>query len=93
MVAQDAGSGRNEQTNNGDPVTFPERTQIKRFGGPIGQIAAMLFVAASQPAYAGRIAVDFGENESTGQDFSTTTTDVACAGAGPASCELSLTGN
>ncbi len=56
-------------------------------------MAAMLLVASAQPSYAGKISVDFGPNPSTGQDFSTQSSAVACAGAGPASCELSLTGN
>ena len=76
----------------GDPVTFLKRTQIKRFGGPIGQIAAILFVAASQPAHAGKISVDFDFfNPNSGQNFSSSATD--CGGTGPASCELSLTGD
>lgn len=74
-------------------MTYLNRTQIKRFRGPVGQIAAILFVAALQPAYAGKISVDFGANPNTGQDFSTTSSAAACAGAAPASCELSLTGN
>lgn len=52
-----------------------------------------MLVAAGQPAFAGKIAVDFGSNPSNGQDFSTTTTAAACGGSAPASCELSLTGN
>ncbi len=74
-------------------MTLQKRTQIRKFGGPIGKIAAILFIAASQPAYAGKISVDFGANPITGQNFSTDTTAEACAGAAPASCELSLTGN
>lgn len=74
-------------------MTFLDRTQIKRIGRPIRQIAAILFIAASQSAYAGKISVDFGPNAVTGQDFSTLSSAGDCAGAGPASCELSLTGN
>lgn len=74
-------------------MNFPERAQIRRFGGPVGRLAAIVFIATSLPVYAGKISVDFGANPNTGQDFSTTSSAAACAGAAPASCELSLTGN
>ena len=92
MVGQHPKLGEHKQQLNGDSVTFPERTQIKRFGGPIGRLAAIVFIAASQPAYAGKISVDFDFfNPNSGQNFPSSSAD--CGGTGPASCELSLTGN
>jgi hypothetical protein len=73
-----------------DAVNAVERAHTRRRGGRIGALAAMWLVAASQPAYAGKISVDFGPNINTGQDFSTDESAAACAGSGPASCELSL---
>lgn len=74
-------------------MIYSEREQTGKFSGRIGTMAAMWLVAVSQPAYAGKISVDFGPNINTGQDFSTDESAAACAGSGPASCELSLNGN
>ena len=74
-------------------MIYTERVQTRKFCGRIGTIAAMWLVAVSQPAHAGKISVDFGPNINTGQDFSTDESALACAGSGPASCELSLNDN
>lgn len=69
-----------------------QRTRRKSIGG-LGGLTGVALLLASQPVFAGKIAIDFGPNISNGQNFSTTTTAAACASADPASCELSLTGN
>lgn len=68
-----------------------QENHLRRVFTNAGLMAALLLVAA--PAQAGRIFVDFGPNPSNGQDFSTATSAADCGGSGPASCELSLTGN
>jgi PEP-CTERM motif len=68
------------------------RISQRYFHASVVSTIASIGLSAS-PAWAGRIAVDFGANPSNGQNFSTATSAAACSGSTPASCELSLTGN